>query len=204
MFEISFDASEFEAKARQLAVAAELEVPFAIALAMNRAVQNARESLMDETWGNAGIAHRNAGFIRAALHVGEWATKGNLRVEIFDQLADHTLLYKLALGGIHTPKTKTSLAIPTRAVTRTSRGVASAQRPMNLKGSFVADLRGRGKAIWVRQKGTKGIKLMYVLKPAVPVPALVPFFTDFNETFSEDLRSNFAGSMMRAVLSSRR
>lgn len=86
-------------------------------------------------------------------------------------------------GGTKIPHGR-HIAVPTWNVKLTQRGPSKAQLPKALLGEggkgFVADMTGRGPAIWVRGKGSKGrlgkLKLMYVLEPSAQVSASFPFF----------------------------
>ena len=44
---------------------------------------------------------------------------------------------------------------------------------------------------------------MYVLKTSIKIPAMVPFYTDWNESITSDLQASFPEMMAKAALSSR-
>jgi hypothetical protein len=199
MFTVELDGSEIEAYVSHLELCVRDQIPYALSLALNQAAENTRQVLIQDTWPNA-IDQHNTGFIRASLLRGPRATKNDLQVSIYDALG-RGHLKELALGGVHTPKSRARLAVPTQNVTRTSHGAPTQQKPVNLTNSFVVD-RGRGPVLY--QKQGKRLKLMYVLKTSVPIPAMVPFFEDFKTSMETDLYASLPAAMTRAILTRRK
>lgn len=201
-FEVKLQYEDFTRYAQRL-VGAESQMSYAISLALNRANENARQLLIQQTWPRS-IKQRNPNYIRLALQRGPPALKSDLRVSIVDSMADRVLanLQMHAVGGTKTPKNVARLAVPIQAnIRRTQSGTSVAQRPINLTNSFVADRSGRGPAIY--QRGSDGkIRMMYVLKSSVPVPKQVPFYEDYAETMRRDAKANFPAAMMQALITS--
>jgi hypothetical protein len=196
MFSVKFDAFDIETQARALGTARD-QIPFTLALALNDAAKTTKQHLVAETWPQH-VTQRNTAFIKRALQI-DYATKRELRVEIYDDLHRANLLLHL-LGGTATPH-QGRFAIPSStAVAKTAHGVRSSQKPRAIANSFVANLRGRGDAVWKRT-GRKGrnLKLMYVLKPSSKVPADVPFERDFQDSMITEVRKSMPRAMARAM-----
>lgn len=177
--------------------AAQDQVPYALALAMNQATENTRELLI-RVWPQQ-VQVRQGGFIRYALRRGPQATKHSLRTEIFDQTGK-SFMKRLDQGGTHVARGN-NLAIPVEANVRVgSHGVRKSQLPRNLPNTVV-----KGNAIYQRQgKGNrKRLKLMYVLRPAVSVPKKINFTEDFVISMSNECRTSFPAAMARAMKSRR-
>jgi hypothetical protein len=197
MFSVELDATEYIKHVEALQGRMD-QVPYALALALNKANENTRELLV-RVWPQH-VKARQSGFIRYALRRGPPATKRELRVEIYDQTRK-PFIKRLDTGGTHAAK-GSNLAIPfERNVRIGAHGVKSAMLPRNLPNAFVADLNGRGPAVWQRQKTKKGtrIKLMYVLKPSVPVPHKLSFSEDFEVSMRNEVRTSFPAAMARAM-----
>jgi hypothetical protein len=194
MIDVQFNLSEFEKRARQLDGAID-QVPFALALALTEAAEITKQALVDE-WPQH-VFQRNPGFIKRALQVKP-ATKHDLRVEIYDSLGRaHLELH--ADGG--TKQAKSKFAIPVENnVKRGARGVSRSKWPRSLANSFVADLHGKGPALWVRY-GRKGrrLRLMYTLRSTVGVKKDVPFRETFAETMTRELGESFPAALKRAM-----
>jgi hypothetical protein len=194
VFELKFDVREFERRTRELEGTLD-QMPFALALALTEAAEITKQALVDE-WPQH-ITQRNPGFIKRALQVKP-ATKHDLRVEIYDSLGRaHLELH--ADGG--TKQAKGKFAIPVENnVQRGARGVSRSKWPRSLANSFVADLHGKGAALWVRY-GRKGrrLRLMYALRAVVPVRKDVPFRETFAATMMRELRQSFPAAMKRAM-----
>ena len=130
MFKIEFDYDALLRSAQGIEGVAE-QLPYALALAMNRSADVTRNLLIKSTWPTH-VHQRNASFIAASLTTRDArATKGSLAVEIYDRL-DRGNLQMQAKGGTRTPHGGSNLAVPSSGVTRTSRGVPSRLRPTNL------------------------------------------------------------------------
>jgi hypothetical protein len=197
MFDLRFDLTDLEKQARALGTAAD-QIPFTLSLALNAAAKKTKESLVKNTWPQH-VKQRNARFIDRALQI-DYSMKYNLRVEIFDSLGRASLMLH-GQGGTKLPK-GSNLAIPTSNVRRGATGIPHGLRPreLNARFKFVANLRGRGDAVWLRI-GPKGrhLKLMYVLKPSASIAATVPFWDDFQESMRNELRAALPAAMARAM-----
>lgn len=214
MFELKFDLTAFERRAKELGQAID-QVPFALSTAMNDAAKAAKQELIDDTWGRH-IHVRNQRFAGWALRIIK-ADKHNLRIEINDEAAGgrgHMLAH--AKGGRHVGKGLTAVPSSQIAARRTSGGVPKALRPRNIPNTFKRGfviyqrlpLRGRKKK---RARDSNGrfmntggrkfghLKLLYVLKPSTPFNPDVPFFEDFATVMRREIASRFPGAMKAAM-----
>lgn len=196
MFAIKFDIKDVERHARALQGAKD-QVPFALALALNKAAENTRELLIRE-WPQR-VHVRQGGFIRYALRRGEKAMKNRLRVEIYDQTGK-SFLQRLETGGIHAAR-GSNLAIPVETSVRVgAHGVRKSQLPRNLPNAVLLNKNGRAGIYQRRGKGKrKKLKLMYLLRPAVHVPSKMPFGVDFDISMRNEVRTSFPAAMARAM-----
>src|ERR1019366_6859042 len=127
-----------------------------------------------------------------------------LYVEIYDQ-GGFDYLKRLDTGGTKLSRNN-RIAVPVAQNVRIgTHGVVKAQRPKNLTDPFVADLHGKGPALWKRTKGkgkhAKKLKMMYVLKQSVPIKRMVPFLDDFRVSMGNEMRTSFPAAMARAMKS---
>jgi hypothetical protein len=199
MIDIKFDLTDFERQARRLDAARD-QVPFALSLALNKAVTNARSVLVQDTWPQH-VTQRNSGFIRWALHT-VFATKQNLRVEVYDQTPNqraHLLLH--ARGG--TKRARNRLAIPPKGtVTRTAQGVRASQRPAAIiAATSKRALRITAGGIFIGIGGR--LVLKYLFRHSAAQPADVPFDESFADTMMRDARASFPAAMHRAMATRR-
>lgn len=195
MFELKLDYAQFEKRADALNAARD-QVPFALALALNKAAENTRELLIREWPSHVKV--RQAGFLRYALR-RNFATKNNLRVEIYDQ-TQRPFLKRLDGGGVHQARGG-NLAIPVEANVKIgAHGVRKSQLPRNLPNAVLLNTKS-GPAIYQRvgRGKNKKLKLMYVLKPSVPVPAKMPFNELFQISMTAECRTSFPSTMARAM-----
>lgn len=191
---LNFDMREFGARSRTLSGALD-QIPFALANAMNDGVKAARTFLVTNTWPTH-VDVRNSRFIGAALRTN-FATKGNLAVEIFDALGrGHLALH--AKGGVKPSRSR--LAIPTSRVARGASGVRASQRPANLKRKVVKkglifQAVGRGKA--------SRLELMFKLAPSARIKKAVPFAEDFGRVMMRETRAAFPARLRQAMATRR-
>lgn len=199
MFEIKFDLTEFEKAAERFQRAATDQVPFALSVALNRAVETAQASLIQDTWPRS-VKVRNPTFLRAALR-REYSTKTDLRVAVVDVLGRGSLKMH-AEGGVKTPKGQ-NLAIPTSLITRGAHGVPASQRPRALIARTAKKaLRITAKGIFVARKG-QGLRMVFALTPKARIRKDVPFHEDFEHIMRESVRASFPIALAKA-LSTRR
>jgi hypothetical protein len=192
-FSVKFDFSDFERKAKELSAAAD-QIPFALAKALNEAVENAQTILILKTWPSA-VRVRNAGFMRAALR-RRFASKHNLTAEVYDVL-HRGHLKEHAVGGTKTAR-GANIAIPMDDIPRTARGVSKSNRPAALIANTPRRaLRVTRRGIFIGQGGR--LKLKYALKRTVPIPADVPFESDFATAVRDGIRVAFPVWIKRAM-----
>jgi hypothetical protein len=182
---IKFDYSDFLRKADELSAAAD-QVPYALARALNQSAEDAQTVLILQTWPKA-VKQRNTTFMRAALR-RRFATKNNLQVEVYDSL-HRGHLKEHAVGGTKTAK-GAHLAIPSSEIPLGSHGVSKSNRPAQLIARTPKRaLRITSRGIYVGQGGR--LHLKYALRRSVPVPADVPFESDFRAAMRDGMRTAF-------------
>lgn len=172
------------------------QVPYALSLALNETVKDARLKIINETWPKA-VTVRNKTFMRAALQT-RFASKTNLRVEIYDSLKRGSLSLH-ASGGVKKARGG-ALAVPARSVPRTGKGVPDRLRPRNLsrkvvKNGLIFQAVGRGK--------NARLRLMYRLVSSATIKKDVPFYNDFARYMAEGARVRFPAAMARAMRTAR-
>lgn len=196
MIELRFNLTDFEAKAKALGGAQD-QVQFALSLALNNAVRNARNVLVQDTWPQH-VTQRNPAFIGRALRT-KFATKSDLHVEIYDDLQRGSLKLH-AEGG--TKVARKRLAIPVSgSAPRASRGAHGVRKSLR-PGAIIAStpkraLRITAKGIFVGKSGR--LNLMYAFKPSAVQPADVPFEAAFRQAIKDDVRTSFPAAMARAM-----
>jgi hypothetical protein len=193
MLELRFDMSAFERKAREIDGAID-QVPYAIALAMNQAVTNARRVLVEDTWPSH-VHQLNAAFIGRALRT-KFANKRDLAVEIYDDLGRaHLKLH--AIGGNKVARKRLAIP-PTGAVKRTAHGVRKADTPRSIIARTPKRaLRITPFGIFVGEGGR--LRLKYRFKTMASQPKDVPFYDDFETVMRVELRTSFPSAMARAM-----
>jgi hypothetical protein len=196
MLTIEFDYAELEQRALSIGAAAD-QVPYALALAMNRSADVTRNLLIKSTWP-AAVYQRNSSFIAASLTTREArASKTSLAVEIYDKLDRGNLLMQ-AKGGTRAPQGGSNLAVPASNVPKTSRGVPARLRPKNLPTAFK-----KGDVLYSRDKKGR-LRLLYVLKHATKIPKRVPFYEDFAASMERELRRTIPLAVEKAMATRRR
>jgi hypothetical protein len=203
---LDLDIRDFERKARDVDAMVD-QVPFALAQAMNRAVKDARESLIHETWPSA-VTVRNPYFLRASFHMefaraSDWRHRGEMHVAIADTMG-RAHLAAHAYGGEKTARGR--LAIPPssgKVVIRTGHGVRKNQTPRAIidhtpkhalriipgKGIFV----GEGGRLW----------LHYSFKARATIRQDVPFVSDFRSVMIGKVQQYFPQELAKAMASRR-
>jgi hypothetical protein len=180
--------------------AAEDQMPFAMALALNAATEKTRKHLITETWGAAhGIKVRNQSFIAASLTTkGTRATKRQLETEIYDRLQrGHLMMH--AKGGQRVPQGRAHMAVPVSSVQRTGRGVPQNLRPKAMGTKLFPLKGGSPDRLYTRDKRSGKLKLMYVLKTRTRIPKRVPFFEDYRMVMSRELMRALPIAVERAM-----
>jgi hypothetical protein len=111
MIKVEFDFNELGKYASSLGARAD-QIPYALALAMNRSADVTRNFLIKQTWPTH-VTQRNASFIAASLTTRQArASKQSLAVEIYDKL-DHGNLMLQSKGGVRQPKGGGNIAVLT-------------------------------------------------------------------------------------------
>ncbi|MET3969126.1 hypothetical protein [Bradyrhizobium sp. S3.9.1] len=196
MFKIEMDFKELEQAALRIGAAAD-QVPYALALAMNRSADVTRNLLVKSTWPQH-VKQRNASFIAASLTTRDArASKQSLSVEIYDKL-DRGNLQMQAKGGIRSPHGGSNLAVPASNVPKTSRGVPSRLRPRNMPNAV-----RKGDVLYAKDKKGR-LRLLYVLKHQTNVPKRVPFYEDFALSMSRELVRTIPLAVAKTMATRRR
>lgn len=193
---VEFDFSPFLTRKDQL--------PFATALALTRTAQKAQEVVRAELPSRFTI--RNA-WVQKGITI-QRAEKQTLEA-IISSRDDFMVLQEK--GGTKTPQ-GSSLAIPADA--RNKRGIVpTANRPEALRakpGVFRAKI-GSVDGLWQRLRGHKGkrkrgertLKLLFVFKPSVPVPARFGFEETVRKVVNANFAEQFRIAFARAVATAR-
>ena len=197
MFEIKLYTEDFEDMARRMGAAID-QVPFALSRALNDAVKETRQTLIDDVWPRA-VTVRNTGFIAWALRT-EFSTKTKLRATIYDQTEDRVNLKRHDVGGIKRSQSGGRMIIPTRNVKYTQHGATKSQLPANLAhkvviGNRIYQAQGRGKA--------RKLVLMWTLHDTATQPADVPFHYEFERVMREATARSFPQRMIEAMATRR-
>lgn len=202
---LKFDLRDFQRYARRMDALAN-QVPFALALALNASAEVARRHIAEDVWPSH-VQARNRSFIKAALVTkGTRATKRNLRVVVYDRLGRGSLALH-DRGGRRAPRGK-AIAVPSGDLQgrRTGKGVPKGLRPRNLPTTGPSGTFLKGDVLYRRVGSgkTRGLKLMYVLKPTVPIRADVPFHPEFDRIMRQTMPVQFRLAMRRAMETARK
>jgi len=196
MIKIEFDFAQLNEVAQGIGAAAD-QVPYALALALNRSADVTRNLLIKQTWPQH-VQQRNRSFIAASLTTRDArANKSSLSVEIYDKL-DRGNLQMQAKGGTRTPHGGSNLAVPISGIPKTSRGVPSRLRPKNMPTAV-----RKGDALYARDKKGR-LRLLYVLKPATKIPKRVPFYQDFAASMRRELTRTIPLAVAKAMQTRKR
>jgi hypothetical protein len=192
---ITLDTKPVIAKVRGIA---DKQIPFATALALTRTAQDAQAEIRRQmpqrftvrnNWIQKGVIIRKA-------------TKQDLAALVIDRDDFMTIQ---ETGGTKTPRGR-SVAVP-QAVRVNKRGIVPrTQRPSALVGKpniFRAVIRGVD-GLWQRvgPKG-RGIKLLYVLKPSVPIKPRFGFFETVRGVAVDRFTTQFELAFAHAVRTAR-
>jgi hypothetical protein len=191
MFKFEFDVGELMKTAEAWGAAVD-QMPFALSRALNDAVTDARQYLVERTWPSH-VNVRNSQFIGWALRI-DYSDKYNLEARIYDQSKGNVHLKLHDKGGVKT--TTGHFVIPTSNVTMTSRGARNDQKPRNLRNKVVM-----GNSIFQRQGRGKHKYLvkMYSMTTSVNQPADVPFSEDFSMVMRSRIDAYFLPRMVEAM-----
>jgi hypothetical protein len=196
MFKLELDFAELEAAAIRIGASAD-QVPYALALAMNRAAEVTRSLLIQSTWPQH-VQQRNNSFIAASLTTRDArATKQSLSVEIYDKL-DRGNLQMQAKGGTRTPHGGSNLAVPVSSIPRSGRGVPARLRPKNMPTAV-----RKGDVLYGKDRKGR-LRLLYVLKPATKIPQRVPFYEDFANSMVRELTRSIPMAIEKAMATRKR
>ena len=176
----------------------ERQIPFALAKALNNTVEIARDRLPDTFASHVEVRNRRF-FQNAMTTKGERATKGRLRVVLYDRWGRGNL--KLHAEGGTRRARGGELAIPSRLITpkRTGRGVPKGMKPREIAATISKQalriLPGRG--IYVGVGGQ--LKPLYNFRTSAPIRADVPLHQEFERIVRGEMPKQFRRSMREAM-----
>ena len=205
MVGLTFDTRDFQRYARRMDGLAS-QIPFAMAQALNASAEIVRGNDLPHAWAE-NISARDPNFIKAALSTrGTRATKRNIRVVIFDRIGRGNLLLH-DRGGTRKPRGK-AIAVPSAALQgrRSGKGVPKGLRPRNLPATGPSGAFVKGDVLYQRVgKGkSRGLKLMYVLKPSVPIRADVPFHAAFATAMRRTMPIQYRLALRKAMATAKK
>lgn len=194
MPQVFMDMREFEAKARQMGIFANDQLPFAISRSLNDAMfKDMRPHIINVTWPQA-FQVRNKGLPRASMRV-EPSTKAKLSAGIFDALG-RADLGRHAVGGEKTHSG--TLAIPNRAVIKLH---ARGKKPWARELDKIVPKRAlrviKGKGIFVGKGGR--LHLFYSFSESAHLDKRFRFYEDFAVRAPMAVRARFPGHIQRAI-----
>lgn len=205
MVEIAFDASSFVREAQALGATLD-QMPFIFSKVLNDAAFSTRQELIETTWPSAVEVH-NSRFLGAALHINK-ATKGNLQVEIIDQLGRGNLALH-AHGGTKQPRHRALAIPPVGRFSRGARGIAKTQRPAGIIAAAVPGKKaGTYRALRIIEKGMflgagGRLVLQYSFKSSAHQPVDVPFEADFRRSMIAEVNGRLPAAVRRAMTTRR-
>lgn len=195
--DINLDFTPFRAKARQMGIFADDQLPFAISRSLNDSMfKRVRPQIIGPTWQSA-FKVRNQGLPRTAIRV-ETSSKAKLSAGVFDALGKADL-QKHALGGTKTPK-RTVLDIPIQS--RVALG-ARGKRPWAstvVKRTPKRALRILPKGIFVGEGGR--LNLVYAFKGSARLSKRFPFYDDFRKGSRRAIDEFFPTHIQAAIRAS--
>ena len=180
---------------RQLTNIERRQIPFALSLALNNTAFATRRFVIEKLYPRAFPHARNRAYPRTTFRVDR-ATKSRPEASVFDRLMRGFLEHHIE-GRPKRPRGK-KLAVPGRKIKRTNSGkIPNARKPRNLKNAFIADLEGRGPAVWQEfgPKSDRQLRFMYSLEDSTPVSRTFHFHRE-GERFA---RRIFPGELARAM-----
>lgn len=200
---VDFDFSQIAQRAMDLGATVD-QIPYIMATTLNMAAENTRSYLIETTWPSS-VTVRNRSFMNAALTTkGSRATKGDLTVEIYDKIGRANLF--LHAKGRHAPgegRQPLDPVVGQRAADERRRRADAAAAE-----EFTEQLQARALHLPtsgpIDTQGENRIKLMYSLRPSVPIRQDVPFYKDFAEVMRQEMTLNLAIAVIRAMSTRRR
>lgn len=195
MITLDLDLSAFRRAAQQMQ-AAQDQVPFALASALNTAAFRMKDTVLPEVWAEH-VTVRDPGFLRGSLRV-EKATKRNLSVAVFDNRRRASLLAH-AKGGTKFAKRQLNIPPSTgKVVTRGRSGVPKRQRPAAiLANTPKRALRVLPHGIFVGEGGR--LWLRFSAKTSASIKRDVPFFESWQRVMAAEARWLFPAAMKKAM-----
>ena len=154
---------------KRLKKAQRKQIPFAASKALNDTAFTVRKFVVNTLYPRSFRHARNRRFPNVAFRV-QRATKRRLRARVYDRLDRYFL--PLHETGRDKRARSGKLAVPIQAQRTATGRIRAADQPNRLTEGFVADLKGKGPALWVRRRGR--LKLMYVLKSTTPIDQRFP------------------------------
>lgn len=170
-FRLNVSADVRKAK-RQLSRIERRQVPFATSLALNDTAFQVRKFIVSTVYPNAFPRARNKRFANVAFRVRK-STKRNLVAHVYDRLDRYFLDHHIR-GRAKRPRGSSALLIPVNARRTATGRIRKADTAQGAGGTFVADLQGKGPAIYRRRKGR--LVMLFTMKQSTPVRPRFDFY----------------------------
>lgn len=179
------------------------QIPFATAKALTSTAFDVKEEIVTKTYPRA-FTVKNQKFASQLLRV-QMAKKNKLTASVFDRLG-REYLETHARGGIKRPTGK-YIAIPTRHIKRTAKGVVSkAKRPRQITNKPNVFFRHNGPTPDIVRKPRgkdKSLEVLYQLVPLARIPKRFNFYEDAAKVVKRRMIPNFRKSFRNALRTAR-
>ena len=180
------------------------QVPFALASALNDTAFEVRKRIVEVTF-NRDFSVRNPTFPKLLWKVENKATKRKLEVEVNQQAVGgklHDYIERATSGGVKTPR-GANIAVPINpgAVRGAKGAVRKAEKPRNLKNSYIRNVNGN-LILFERKRGKESVA-KYVLQKNAKIEPIFRFYEDADYQAFWTFPAAFERGMDRAIRSSR-
>lgn len=190
------------------------QLPFALSLALNRTAEDGQAAVRRHL--TEAFTLRRKAFIERTIKIEtrDRASKTKLFVDVgVDPTRD--FLAKFELGGLKTPRSGKSLAVPIDVKRNKADVVAKPYRLKALGLHKVTTHKGKVRIIGeqrtfiaggavLQRVGRKGqVRVLYALKPSVPIKPTLQFVDTMTRTVTQRWQPNFEGSFAFAVKTAR-
>lgn len=175
------------------------QLPFAISLATNNVAFAYRKHVVDNVYPNAFPRARNRRFPAVAFRV-EKSTKTRRRAAVYDRFRRYFLDHHID-GRAKRPR-GSALAVPVNARRTATGRIRKADTFEGGGDTFVADLQGKGPAIWRRNKRGR-LSMLFVLKQQTPVRRTFRFYRIGKQFVRSRFPREFDKALKRALATAR-
>ena len=180
------------------------QVPYALSMALNDTAFGVRKQIVEVTF-NRDFTVRNTTFPKLLWKVDQKANKKKLQARVGQQTVGgkfHDYLERATTGGVKTPR-GANIAVPIDpASVRGAKGaVRKAEKPRNLKGSYIRNVNGK-LIIFERKRGKESVA-KYVLEKSARIQPIFRFYEDAETAAVDSFTDAFERAMVKAIQSSR-